>query len=221
MNHQVPEMMFSTDDSPAHGISAVKVIAIASAEGQRIWTIDQNNWHLAQDALNLPADTLQDIRNAVHAGKVVTTHEEQILFHGWVGEGYIILDPETGGGAYMIAGGENGGFLQKQRDRLFRAKFNLSLLYAAGPNMARVVAISGYAAAAITILSTAISLYDAVIACWDDLNIVNALAILAVLAFLAAQLAIIVANPILAVGVSLLEAFAWSGIFQWVLGRLC
>src|SRR5690606_28216656 len=108
MEHLVPEMMFSTDTEQAQGISAVKALAIASAEGQKIWTIDQNNWHLAQSALNLPTDTMQDIENAVYAGQVVTAHEEQILFHGWEGEGYIILDPRTGGGGYMIAGGGNG-----------------------------------------------------------------------------------------------------------------
>lgn len=30
---------------------------------------------------------------------------------GWSGAGYIILDPDTGSGAYKIAGGSNGGHL--------------------------------------------------------------------------------------------------------------
>lgn len=111
MEHLVPEQMFSTEDSQAQGVSAVKAIAIASQEGQKIWTIDQNNLNLALSSINLGADTERDIRNAVHAGKTVTTHEAQINFNGWIGEGYIILDPNTGAGAYMIAGGGNGGEL--------------------------------------------------------------------------------------------------------------
>lgn len=31
--------MFSTEDNPANGISAVKALQIAGAEGQKIWTI--------------------------------------------------------------------------------------------------------------------------------------------------------------------------------------
>src|SRR5690606_21153640 len=109
MEHLVPEQIFSTETGKAQGISAVKAIAIASAEGQKVWTIDRGNLNLALSSITVPADTKTDIRDAVNAGKVVTTHEAQINFNGWIGEGYINLDPETGGGAYMIAGGGNGG----------------------------------------------------------------------------------------------------------------
>src|SRR5690606_23579748 len=50
-----------------------------------------------------------DIRNAVNAGQEVTTHEKFVNFHGKSAAGYIILDPTTGAGAYMISSGENGG----------------------------------------------------------------------------------------------------------------
>ena len=112
MEHLVPEQMFSSEGSQANGISAVKAIAIASAEGQKIWTIDRDNVNLALSEINLNTDTERDIRNAVNAGKIVTTHETRVNFHGWIGEGYIILDPNTGAGAYMIAGGGNGGEIQ-------------------------------------------------------------------------------------------------------------
>jgi hypothetical protein len=109
MEHLIPERMFSTPE--AEGISAVKAIAIASAEGQKIWTITQENVEDALASINLDADTESEIRNSVNAGMVVTTHEQSINFNGWIGEGYIILDPATGAGAYKIAGGGNGGFL--------------------------------------------------------------------------------------------------------------
>jgi hypothetical protein len=38
-------------------------------------------------------------------------HQAPITHHGWTGEGYIILDPETGAGAYKISGGADGGWL--------------------------------------------------------------------------------------------------------------
>jgi hypothetical protein len=111
MEHLVPEQMFSTPEAPAQGISAVKAIALASAAGQKIWTITQDNLDVALAAINLHADSETEIRNGVNAGNVVTAHEQSINFNGWVGEGYIIVDPTTGAGAYKIAGGGNGGLL--------------------------------------------------------------------------------------------------------------
>ena len=40
----------------------------------------------------------------------MTRYESPLNFHGWVGSGYIIMDPETGAGAYLIGGGMNGGY---------------------------------------------------------------------------------------------------------------
>lgn len=123
MEHLVPEQMFSTDTAPAEGVSAVKALALASAEGQRIYTITQNNVEQALNNITLNPDTETEIRNAAYAGKEITTHQYQINFNtqdtrvargagsGWIGEGYIIIDPETGAGAYKIAGGGNGSFL--------------------------------------------------------------------------------------------------------------
>ncbi|QEY16817.1 sugar-binding protein [Cellvibrio sp. KY-GH-1] len=108
MEHLVPEQMFSTETDKAQGISAVKALAIASQQGQKIWTINQSNLDLALSRINLGADAENDIRNAVNAGKIATAHEARINFIGWVGEGYILLDQNTGAGAYMISGGGNG-----------------------------------------------------------------------------------------------------------------
>jgi hypothetical protein len=105
MEHLVPEQMFSTETDKAQGISAVKAIAIAGQQGQKIWTIDKNNLDLALSKINLGADVESDIRNAVNAGRVATAHESRINFNGWIGEGYILMDPKTGAGAYMISGG--------------------------------------------------------------------------------------------------------------------
>jgi len=111
MEHLVPEQMFSTPDNPAHGISAVKALAIANAEGQKIWTIDQNNLTTALAAINLDSAIETEIKNAVNAGKVATVHEQPVTFEGGTNTGYLLIDPDTGAGAYKISGGANGGFL--------------------------------------------------------------------------------------------------------------
>lgn len=48
----------------------------------------------------------------MHAGKVVTTHEQAINHIKWHGSGYIITDATTGMGAYMISGRFNGGDIE-------------------------------------------------------------------------------------------------------------
>ncbi len=228
MNHQVPEMMFSTDESPAHGISAVKAIAIASAEGQRIWIIDQNNWHLAQNALNLPADTMQDIRNAVHAGKVVTTHEEQILFHGWVGEGYIILDPETGGGAYMIAGGGNGS--ETPSDVLGTLVSALMSLMSLGMDFLSALADSGGEVARFfgrifSLIGVAMDVTDVYTACGDtpegpEGDIALAVGFTIMMGMLSMAVKMAIANPFIGIIVAaVIVAFVMAVVIRTIIAH--
>jgi hypothetical protein len=40
---------------------------------------------------------------------VVIAQKNQITYNNWTGTGYIVLDPDTGAGAYMISGGLSGG----------------------------------------------------------------------------------------------------------------
>jgi hypothetical protein len=111
MEHLVPEMMFSTEENPAHGISAVKALQLAAAEGQKIWTIIQTNLNTALAAINLPSDIETDIRNSVNTGMEVTAYEAAVDFYGSSQVGYIVIDPKTGAGGYLIGGGENGAQL--------------------------------------------------------------------------------------------------------------
>ena len=95
----------------AQGVSAVKAIAIAQAEGQRIYTINQSNAATALPKLPVGGTVGQEIQSAIQAGKEVTFHERAINAHGFSGTGYIITDPETGAGGYIIEGKGNGGVL--------------------------------------------------------------------------------------------------------------
>ena len=111
MEHLVPEKMYSTEGAPAHGISAIKAIQFAAAEGQKVWTITRDNLDLALANIELSDEVETDIRNSVYAGKEVTAHEQSVNFFGRQSAGYTVIDPLTGSGGYLIAGGENGAEL--------------------------------------------------------------------------------------------------------------
>ena len=109
----------------AEAISAVKAIAIAQSEGQKIYTINKANAQTALAKLPIGGEVGSEIRNAVNAGKEVTVHEKSINKHGWKGFGYIVIDPETGAGAYIIEGNGNEG---KQIDAAIAKALNINQL---------------------------------------------------------------------------------------------
>jgi len=111
LEHSVPEQLFSTSENPAEGISAVKALKIANEQGIPIYTINQTNINTVLPNLQLDLETITDIQNAVNAGMVATVPQTDITYNGWTGHGYIVIDPNTGAGAYMIAGGMSGAIL--------------------------------------------------------------------------------------------------------------
>lgn len=112
LEHGVPEQLFSTPDAPAQAISTVKALKIANDQGIPIYTLNQSNIATIMPQLQLDQYTKEEIANAVNAGKVVTVSKSSINFNGWIGCGYIITNPETGGGGYMISTGVSGGSIQ-------------------------------------------------------------------------------------------------------------
>ncbi|MBF1803562.1 transglutaminase-like domain-containing protein [Alloalcanivorax profundimaris] len=111
MEHLVPEEMYGLNDN-VEAFSAVKAMHVAAKEGQRIWQINSQNVDVALSEIKLSGSVRKNIRNSVMAGKEVTAHESMINIQGRKMAGYIVIDPETGSGAYMISSGESGGFLQ-------------------------------------------------------------------------------------------------------------
>ncbi len=109
--HRIPEMLFTNEEYPGEAVSAVKALAIASAEGQRIYQVTQENVDAVLPVLNISSEVKDDILASVAVGKVATVSQNNITVGGWTGVGYIIADPDTGAGAYRISGGENGGML--------------------------------------------------------------------------------------------------------------
>jgi hypothetical protein len=109
LEHAVPEQLFVNAQNPGEAISAVKALQKANAAGQRIYHITQANQSTILSNIHHDVDTMTEIRNALNAGKEVITHTDAVSVPGWSGAGYIITDPDTGAGAYKIAGGGNGG----------------------------------------------------------------------------------------------------------------
>lgn len=109
--HAVPEYLYSTSNKAVQGISAAKALQIANNQGIPIYTINQSNIVATLPQLQVDTIVKTDIQNAVNAGKVVTVSKTNIIFNGTSVCGYIIMDPNTGAGAYMIAGGANGGMI--------------------------------------------------------------------------------------------------------------
>ncbi|ELA09183.1 hypothetical protein MOMA_02210 [Moraxella macacae 0408225] len=110
----IPEQLFddpNTKQKEAQGISAVKALQIAQEQGQIIYTITKENYAKILPKLNHSLDVMTDVRNAINAGKEVTISQTQVHAFGWHGTGYIVLDPTTGTGVYLIGGGVDGGFL--------------------------------------------------------------------------------------------------------------
>lgn len=111
LENGVPEQMFSTPTQRANGISAVKALQIAAAQGQRIYHITPTNQAQAFLNLHLDSQATSEITEALAVGKEVITHTDRVSVNGWTGEGYILFDPVTGDGAYKITGGANGGYI--------------------------------------------------------------------------------------------------------------
>ena len=102
-------------------ISAVSAIAIAQAQGQKIFTISAKNADKAIPMLQHRGSVIEEIRSAIAAGKEVTIHEKAITESGWSGAGYAVVDPETGAGAYLIEGGARGAIFVTWLTILFAA----------------------------------------------------------------------------------------------------
>lgn len=90
-------------------VSTMSVLAKAQEENIDLLLLSKNNLDTEIAKLNTDETTKQTVINAVNSGKVVTIPAEDVDIDDWHGTGYIVMNPETGAGAYMISGGLNGG----------------------------------------------------------------------------------------------------------------
>jgi hypothetical protein len=130
LEHAVPERFFNdpaqcnaegATPNPAlpacpQGISAVKAIAIAAAQGQRVYTITPqvyaNNPAIVQSQLaEHSQSTRERVQGYLDAGWEVSIHQAPISQSAWTGAGFMVIDTTTGAGGYLIEGGSNGAAL--------------------------------------------------------------------------------------------------------------
>ncbi len=88
---------------------SVKILQVASEQGVPIYSINASNVDAILPRLQVSQEVRDAVRNAVVQGREVIIPERNIQYYNWTGIGYIVLDPETGAGAYMISGGKAGG----------------------------------------------------------------------------------------------------------------
>lgn len=91
------------------GISSIRALQVANQLGLKIFRIDTSNLAAVLPLLNVETSIKQEIQHAVNSGKIVTIPEQEMQINDWHGIGYIVSDPQTGGAAYLISGGLNGG----------------------------------------------------------------------------------------------------------------
>ncbi|MEW6104432.1 MAG: hypothetical protein AB1630_11575, partial [bacterium] len=104
LEHSIFEQMLKIES-----VSAVKIMQIANSQGIPVYQLTKDNISQVLPILQVSSDVKSDLQDSINAGKVVTIPRSNITYNGWNGIGYIILDPDTGAGAYMISGGLAGG----------------------------------------------------------------------------------------------------------------
>lgn len=92
-------------------VSTISILSKASEENIDILLLSKANLSTEIEKLNTDETTKQSIINAVNSGMIVTVPAEDVTIGDWSGTGYIVTNPETGVGEYMISGGLNGGVL--------------------------------------------------------------------------------------------------------------
>jgi len=90
-------------------VSSSRLLELANRQNVRIYTVTAANLTNALSQISVTAEVEQDISNAVYAGMTAVVQASDIENKGYVGTGYILMDPDTGMGAYLIDGGLNGG----------------------------------------------------------------------------------------------------------------
>ncbi len=135
------------------GVSAVKAIALATSQGQKVYTITHNVYASNPDIVSsrlsaLSQSTQGKVQQSLDAGYEVVIHEAPIVQDSWTGSGFVVIDPATGGGGYLIDGGTNGAYLLGLIGVIIAM-----VLLAAG-----IVAVGGAALAATSMITAAFSL---------------------------------------------------------------
>ena len=94
-------------------VSAVKLLNSAYKQGIPIYTITSGNINTILPQLQVNSGAISAIQDAINAGDEVIISKTNIQYYDWNGVGYIVYDPATGAGGYMISGGMLGAATTK------------------------------------------------------------------------------------------------------------
>ena len=97
--HAIFEQLYGVES-----VSTEKILALANRWGIPIYTIDSTNVDTILPKLNTFSIVKENIRGAVERGWTAICPQRNITLNNWHGQGWIIVDPETGSAGYMIAG---------------------------------------------------------------------------------------------------------------------
>jgi hypothetical protein len=148
-------------------LQAIRGFRHANQIGIPIYTIDSNNINNILPLLSVSQDVIADIQNAVASGKIVTIPQRTIQYYDWRGEGYIITDPNTGAGAYMISGGLAGGGTTQKDDPVVDALEDIISVLNYLANIAPLIRATGKLAAAVGIIGSLIGVISALVTAYE------------------------------------------------------
>lgn len=98
-----------------------------------IYNINQDNISSILPILTISAKDKADIQNAVYSGKEVMVSRDNVSLYNWTGVGYIVRDPITGSGSYMISSSLGGGSTVLASNPAFRFEQKLAMFVAGQP----------------------------------------------------------------------------------------
>lgn len=136
-------------EDPNTGFSTSQIFQQLSAQGARLHAITRENVNTVLDTLPIAEAAKADIRAGVASGLIGFVNDRIASIDGWAGTGYMIVDPETGAGAYRINGGLNGG---GESCQCFNVSLTQELLLVLGVSL-----IGGFVPLAGVILATVLA----------------------------------------------------------------
>ncbi len=192
-------------------VSTAKALTIAAGQGQRIYSLSLSNQatHASTLAgLGIGSAAKDEIANALAAGMEVTVHQSEINAFGFTGAGYVIIDPDTGAGAYKIEGGANGAIFTTWL-AFVAAGLAIAAAFTGGLVLAPTVALIFLA---LNIAALVFEIYTAT----NDQQLMNAhaFATLGAVASLVALSILLLGGPVGAALV-LLIASVWVAVFRF------
>jgi hypothetical protein len=105
----MPSSLLSSSQNETDGTSTITLLAAAASAGQKIFRLTETTQSQLAD-VSQSESVMQNVRSSLAAGKEVVIHQTPIAASGYSGAGYMVLDPSTGAGSYLIEGGANGGY---------------------------------------------------------------------------------------------------------------